>query len=214
MKAQVIESLRLQFRPEFLNRVDEMIVFHALTDADLAAIVDLLLADLSRAAGRPGPDARADAGRPRAHRPRGPRPGLRGAAAQADDPAPRREPVRAGAPRGPVPARRPSRSPMPTSSAGRSSSRRTGPRSRSRRTPAATPGSRPARPAAAGTAAGRTARAGRRSLARPAGHRRARTEGAHGRRARQLSGRAGSGWRLAGPPAVPDPAASRARMPR
>ena len=48
MKTQVIESLRLQFRPEFLNRVDEIIVFHALTDADLAAIVDLLLADLSR----------------------------------------------------------------------------------------------------------------------------------------------------------------------
>jgi ATP-dependent Clp protease ATP-binding subunit ClpB len=48
MKSQVIESLRLQFRPEFLNRVDEVIVFHALTDADLAAIVDLLLADLSR----------------------------------------------------------------------------------------------------------------------------------------------------------------------
>ncbi|MFI5225512.1 MAG: ATP-dependent chaperone ClpB [Candidatus Limnocylindrales bacterium] len=48
MKAQVTESLRLQFRPEFLNRIDEVIVFHALTDADLAAIVDLLLADLSR----------------------------------------------------------------------------------------------------------------------------------------------------------------------
>jgi len=48
MKAQVTESLRLQFRPEFLNRVDEIIVFHALTDADLSAIVDLLLADLSR----------------------------------------------------------------------------------------------------------------------------------------------------------------------
>ena len=48
MKAQVIESLRAQFRPEFLNRVDEVIVFHALTDADLAAIVDLLVADLAR----------------------------------------------------------------------------------------------------------------------------------------------------------------------
>ena len=34
------EALRLQFRPEFLNRVDEVIVFHALTDADLAAIVE------------------------------------------------------------------------------------------------------------------------------------------------------------------------------
>ena len=43
-----MEALRLQFRPEFLNRIDEVIVFLALTDADLAAIVDLLLADLSR----------------------------------------------------------------------------------------------------------------------------------------------------------------------
>ena len=48
MKRQVTEPLRLQFRPEFLNRIDEVIVFHALTDADLAAIVDLLLADLQR----------------------------------------------------------------------------------------------------------------------------------------------------------------------
>ncbi len=48
MKAQVTEALRLQFRPEFLNRVDEVIVFHALTEADLAAIVELLLADLQR----------------------------------------------------------------------------------------------------------------------------------------------------------------------
>jgi ATP-dependent Clp protease ATP-binding subunit ClpB len=48
MKREVTDALRLQFRPEFLNRVDEVIVFHALTDADLAAIVDLLLADLQR----------------------------------------------------------------------------------------------------------------------------------------------------------------------
>jgi ATP-dependent Clp protease ATP-binding subunit ClpB len=48
MKRQLTESLRLTFRPEFLNRVDEVIVFHQLTDADLAAIVDLQLADLGR----------------------------------------------------------------------------------------------------------------------------------------------------------------------
>jgi ATP-dependent Clp protease ATP-binding subunit ClpA len=48
MKRQVTEALRLQFRPEFLNRVDEVIVFHALTEADLAAIVELLIADLQR----------------------------------------------------------------------------------------------------------------------------------------------------------------------
>jgi len=48
MKREVTEVLRSQFRPEFLNRVDEVIVFHALTDEDLASIVDLLLADLQR----------------------------------------------------------------------------------------------------------------------------------------------------------------------
>jgi ATP-dependent Clp protease ATP-binding subunit ClpA len=48
MRAQLMDTLRLQFRPEFLNRIDEVIVFHALTDAELTAIVDLLLADLQR----------------------------------------------------------------------------------------------------------------------------------------------------------------------
>ncbi len=48
MKREVTETLRTAFRPEFLNRVDEVIVFHALVDEDLAAIVDLLLADLDR----------------------------------------------------------------------------------------------------------------------------------------------------------------------
>ncbi|HEY4633053.1 MAG TPA: AAA family ATPase, partial [Candidatus Limnocylindrales bacterium] len=48
MKREVTEALRAHFRPEFLNRVDEVIVFHALTDADLDAIVHLLLADLNR----------------------------------------------------------------------------------------------------------------------------------------------------------------------
>ena len=48
MKREVTDALRLHFRPEFLNRVDEVIVFHALTDADLGQIVGLLLADLGR----------------------------------------------------------------------------------------------------------------------------------------------------------------------
>jgi ATP-dependent Clp protease ATP-binding subunit ClpA len=51
MKREVTDALRTQFRPEFLNRVDEVIVFHALTDADLAQIVDLLLADLGQRLG-------------------------------------------------------------------------------------------------------------------------------------------------------------------
>ena len=48
MKREVTEALRQVFRPEFLNRIDETIVFHALTEAELTAIVDLLLADLQR----------------------------------------------------------------------------------------------------------------------------------------------------------------------
>jgi ATP-dependent Clp protease ATP-binding subunit ClpB len=48
MKRQVTEALRAQFRPEFLNRVDEIIVFHALSESDLEQIVDLLLKGLER----------------------------------------------------------------------------------------------------------------------------------------------------------------------
>jgi ATP-dependent Clp protease ATP-binding subunit ClpA len=48
MKRQVTGQLRDTFRPEFLNRIDEVIVFHALTDAELVAIADLQLVDLQR----------------------------------------------------------------------------------------------------------------------------------------------------------------------
>ncbi|HYO44657.1 MAG TPA: ATP-dependent chaperone ClpB [Candidatus Limnocylindrales bacterium] len=48
MKRRVTDDLRGAFRPEFLNRIDEIIVFHALTDAELVAIVDLLLAELQQ----------------------------------------------------------------------------------------------------------------------------------------------------------------------
>jgi ATP-dependent Clp protease ATP-binding subunit ClpA len=51
MKNEVTEALRGAFRPEFLNRVDEVIVFHALTDADLERIVELLIADLDKRLG-------------------------------------------------------------------------------------------------------------------------------------------------------------------
>ena len=48
MKRQVTDALRAQFRPEFLNRIDEIIVFHALSEADLEQIVELLLTGLER----------------------------------------------------------------------------------------------------------------------------------------------------------------------
>jgi len=43
MKEQVLDSLREHFRPEFLNRVDEIIVFHSLTEDDLKQIVEIQL---------------------------------------------------------------------------------------------------------------------------------------------------------------------------
>jgi ATP-dependent Clp protease ATP-binding subunit ClpB len=43
MQTAVMEELRKVFRPEFLNRVDETIVFHALTEKDLLKIVDIQL---------------------------------------------------------------------------------------------------------------------------------------------------------------------------
>jgi ATP-dependent Clp protease ATP-binding subunit ClpB len=46
MKEAVLEELRRGFRPEFLNRVDEIIVFHALTEEQLMQIVDIQLARL------------------------------------------------------------------------------------------------------------------------------------------------------------------------
>jgi ATP-dependent Clp protease ATP-binding subunit ClpB len=46
MKDAVLDELRRSFRPEFLNRVDEIIVFHALTEADLTKIVEIQLGNL------------------------------------------------------------------------------------------------------------------------------------------------------------------------
>ena len=48
VRRQLSEALRSHFRPEFLNRVDEIIVFHALGRAHLVAIVDIQLGQLSR----------------------------------------------------------------------------------------------------------------------------------------------------------------------
>jgi ATP-dependent Clp protease ATP-binding subunit ClpB len=43
MKEAVLEEMRRHFRPEFLNRVDEMIVFHALSEEHLKRIVEIQL---------------------------------------------------------------------------------------------------------------------------------------------------------------------------
>ena len=47
-RAQVEQLLRKQFRPEFLNRLDEIVFYKPLTRSQIDAIVDLLIADLNR----------------------------------------------------------------------------------------------------------------------------------------------------------------------
>jgi len=46
MKDAVLEELRKNFRPEFLNRVDDIIVFHALSEKHLEKIIEILLGRL------------------------------------------------------------------------------------------------------------------------------------------------------------------------
>ena len=96
------EAMRDTFRPEFLNRIDEIVEFHALAREQLGEIVELQLARLRERLGERGD-------RPRAHR-RGEGAGRRGGlgsglrrpAAQARAPAAGREPARAAAARGRV----------------------------------------------------------------------------------------------------------------
>jgi ATP-dependent Clp protease ATP-binding subunit ClpB len=47
-KRQVLDTLRAQFRPEFINRVDEIIVFHALTRVEMRSIIDIQLKGLMK----------------------------------------------------------------------------------------------------------------------------------------------------------------------
>jgi ATP-dependent Clp protease ATP-binding subunit ClpB len=48
MSRRVLEALNQQFRPEFLNRVDEIIIFHSLSLEDLVKIVDIQLLHLEK----------------------------------------------------------------------------------------------------------------------------------------------------------------------
>jgi ATP-dependent Clp protease ATP-binding subunit ClpC len=43
MKEKVNDALKQHFRPEFLNRIDEVIVFHELSKAEVTQIVDLMI---------------------------------------------------------------------------------------------------------------------------------------------------------------------------
>ena len=84
-RALVMEALRQHFRPEFLNRVDEIIIFDRLNDEDLKKIVEIQLRRLTKRL-----EAKDHAGtnrrRQSADRARRLRPGLRRAAVEAGDP--------------------------------------------------------------------------------------------------------------------------------
>ena len=47
-KAEVMNDLRAHFRPEFLNRLDETILFKPLTKNNIGSIIDLLVADINK----------------------------------------------------------------------------------------------------------------------------------------------------------------------
>ena len=86
VRPYVMAEVRSKFRPEFLNRIDEIILFHRLKREQMAAIVDIQIGAAAEAAGRPQADA--GAGRRGAHlaRQQGLRSGLRRAAPEAGDP--------------------------------------------------------------------------------------------------------------------------------
>jgi ATP-dependent Clp protease ATP-binding subunit ClpC len=48
MKAKVQQELKQHFRPEFLNRIDDVIVFHQLTETEIIEIVDLMISSLEK----------------------------------------------------------------------------------------------------------------------------------------------------------------------
>ncbi len=47
-KKAVLDAVKRHFRPEFLNRIDEMIVFHPLTESDLEQIVTILMSSVKK----------------------------------------------------------------------------------------------------------------------------------------------------------------------
>jgi ATP-dependent Clp protease ATP-binding subunit ClpC len=48
MKENILGELKQKFRPEFLNRIDDTIVFHKLSDGDLRQIIDLMLTSIRK----------------------------------------------------------------------------------------------------------------------------------------------------------------------
>ncbi len=52
LKSRVMEEVRRMFKPEFLNRIDEVLVFHSITRNDMGAILDVMFQELKSRAKR------------------------------------------------------------------------------------------------------------------------------------------------------------------
>ncbi len=87
MKGRITGELKRVFKPEFLNRVDEVIVFHKLERSEIGAIVDLMIARAAAAARPQRGHAAAHRRRPRGARREGLRPDARRPPAAARHPA-------------------------------------------------------------------------------------------------------------------------------
>jgi ATP-dependent Clp protease ATP-binding subunit ClpC len=51
MKEKVLSELKTTFLPEFLNRIDEVVVFHSLSKEQIRQIVDLMLSQVTKSVG-------------------------------------------------------------------------------------------------------------------------------------------------------------------
>ena len=99
VRDQVMAVVRSAFRPEFLNRVDEIILFHRLKKTEMGRIVDIQMARLQKLLEERKIVVTLDAERARLARRQGLGPGLRRAAAQARDPEVGAGPARRDDPR-------------------------------------------------------------------------------------------------------------------
>ena len=105
VRDEVMAVVRSHFRPEFLNRVDEIILFHRLKRSEMGAIVDIQIARLQKLLDERKLDLKARPRGPRLARRKGLRPSLRRAASEAGDPEVRAGPARRADPVGPDPGR-------------------------------------------------------------------------------------------------------------
>lgn len=48
IKKEVMGELKKEFRPEFINRIDEIIVFHKLNDDEISKIIDIMLEEVKK----------------------------------------------------------------------------------------------------------------------------------------------------------------------